>query len=191
MASHTEIEGLQLVGDPRHLGLFKSMSGLFPLLKLRHFRSFKPSKYHIRCLVSFGLCFLVLTESTLTNICESAYISDVDNGPPLNHRDRSTLYRRKRRPRSRALSLYKHFPERASNTAKSLLTLSPLATMFMFKVLVALAAAAISPLAYAVNSQTYTWKNVKIGGGGGFVPGIVFNPTEKVRTTRPNDGGIA
>lgn len=25
----------------------------------------------------------------------------------------------------------------------------------------------------------YAWKNVKIGGGGGFVPGIVFNPSEK------------
>jgi len=32
---------------------------------------------------------------------------------------------------------------------------------------------------HAVSSQTYNWKNVKIGGGGGFVPGIVFNPTEK------------
>ncbi|KDQ63817.1 carbohydrate-binding module family 1 protein [Jaapia argillacea MUCL 33604] len=27
--------------------------------------------------------------------------------------------------------------------------------------------------------QTYTWKNVKIGGGGGFVPNIVFNPTQQ------------
>ncbi|KAF9015345.1 hypothetical protein BDQ17DRAFT_1386098 [Cyathus striatus] len=35
------------------------------------------------------------------------------------------------------------------------------------------------PLAQAVSSQSYTWKNVKIGGGGGFVPGIIFNPTEK------------
>ncbi|KAF8922364.1 glycoside hydrolase family 74 protein [Mucidula mucida] len=25
----------------------------------------------------------------------------------------------------------------------------------------------------------YTWKNVKIGGGGGFIPGIVFNPSEQ------------
>ena len=39
-------------------------------------------------------------------------------------------------------------------------------------------AAAISLVA-AVSSQTYTWKNVKIGGGGGFVPGIIFNPSEK------------
>ncbi|KAF5368557.1 hypothetical protein D9758_002431 [Tetrapyrgos nigripes] len=39
--------------------------------------------------------------------------------------------------------------------------------------------AAIYPVASAVNSQSYTWKNVKIGGGGGFVPGIVFNPSAK------------
>lgn len=38
--------------------------------------------------------------------------------------------------------------------------------------------AAISIVA-AVSSQTYTWKNVKIGGGGGFVPNIVFNPSQK------------
>lgn len=31
----------------------------------------------------------------------------------------------------------------------------------------------------AVTSQAYTWKNVKIGGGGGFVPSIVFNPSQK------------
>ncbi|KAF9457081.1 Oligoxyloglucan reducing end-specific cellobiohydrolase [Collybia nuda] len=51
--------------------------------------------------------------------------------------------------------------------------------MLRLRFLAILAAAAISPLVYAVNSQSYTWKNVKIGGGGGFVPGIVFNPTEK------------
>ncbi|KKK27357.1 putative endoglucanase [Aspergillus rambellii] len=33
--------------------------------------------------------------------------------------------------------------------------------------------------AYAAASQSYTWKNVITGGGGGFVPGIVFNPSEK------------
>ena len=38
--------------------------------------------------------------------------------------------------------------------------------------------AAVS-IAAAVSSQSYTWKNVKIGGGGGFVPGIIFNPSEK------------
>ena len=29
------------------------------------------------------------------------------------------------------------------------------------------------------STQAYNWKNVKIGGGGGFVPGIVFNPSRK------------
>lgn len=38
---------------------------------------------------------------------------------------------------------------------------------------------ALVGLGYSVSSQTYTWKNVKIGGGGGFVPGIVFNPSQK------------
>lgn len=36
-----------------------------------------------------------------------------------------------------------------------------------------------APFTHAVSSQAYTWKNVKIGGGGGFVPGIVFNPSQK------------
>ena len=31
----------------------------------------------------------------------------------------------------------------------------------------------------AISTQSYKWKNVKIGGGGGFVPGIVFNPGQK------------
>lgn len=38
---------------------------------------------------------------------------------------------------------------------------------------------ALVQIAAAVSSQTYTWKNVKIGGGGGFVPNIVFNPSEQ------------
>lgn len=42
------------------------------------------------------------------------------------------------------------------------------------------AAAAAFPFAEAVSSQTYSWNNVKIGGGGGFIPSIVFNPSEKV-----------
>lgn len=45
--------------------------------------------------------------------------------------------------------------------------------------LLAIVLAATSSLVSAISSQTYTWKNVKIGGGGGFVPGIIFNPTEK------------
>ncbi|KAF9480067.1 Oligoxyloglucan reducing end-specific cellobiohydrolase [Pholiota conissans] len=51
--------------------------------------------------------------------------------------------------------------------------------MAKFQFLAAIISAAFTPLVDAVSSQTYTWKNVKIGGGGGFVPGIVFNPTQK------------
>ncbi|KAF8586883.1 glycoside hydrolase family 74 protein [Ramaria rubella] len=31
----------------------------------------------------------------------------------------------------------------------------------------------------AIGQQTLTWNNVRIGGGGGFVPNIVFNPSQK------------
>lgn len=48
-----------------------------------------------------------------------------------------------------------------------------------------------SPLAHAVSSQTYTWNNVKIGGGGGFVPNIIFNPTEKGLAYARTDIGIS
>lgn len=51
--------------------------------------------------------------------------------------------------------------------------------MRRISILATFAAAALAPLAQAVSSQNYTWKNVKIGGGGGFVPNIIFNPTEK------------
>ncbi|KAG2015598.1 CEL6 protein [Coprinopsis cinerea AmutBmut pab1-1] len=37
----------------------------------------------------------------------------------------------------------------------------------------------LSTYVAAAPSLSYTWKNVKIGGGGGFVPGIVFNTKEK------------
>lgn len=52
----------------------------------------------------------------------------------------------------------------------------------MFRLaLAAVTAVAIAlPFADAVSSQVYTWKNVKIGGGGGFIPSIVFNPSEEV-----------
>ncbi|KAF7339885.1 Oligoxyloglucan reducing end-specific cellobiohydrolase [Mycena venus] len=56
--------------------------------------------------------------------------------------------------------------------------------------LAVLVAAVAAPLVDAVASQAYTWKNVKIGGGGGFVPGIVFNPKEQgVAYARTDIGG--
>ncbi|EJT80148.1 xyloglucanase [Gaeumannomyces tritici R3-111a-1] len=49
-----------------------------------------------------------------------------------------------------------------------------------------LLAAAVAPIQAA-----FTWKNVKIGGGGGFVPGIVFHPTAKgVAYARTDIGGL-
>ncbi|KAF8973745.1 hypothetical protein BDZ97DRAFT_1912214 [Flammula alnicola] len=51
--------------------------------------------------------------------------------------------------------------------------------MAKFQILAAIISAALLPLVAAVSSQAYTWKNVKIGGGGGFVPGIIFNPSQK------------
>lgn len=37
----------------------------------------------------------------------------------------------------------------------------------------------------------FTWKNVRLGGGGGFVPGFVFHPTEKgLAYARTDIGGI-
>ncbi|KAI0724491.1 hypothetical protein C8T65DRAFT_734111 [Cerioporus squamosus] len=45
--------------------------------------------------------------------------------------------------------------------------------------LAALSVSAVVTVVTAVSSQVYTWKNVKIGGGGGFVPNIVFNPSQK------------
>lgn len=37
---------------------------------------------------------------------------------------------------------------------------------------------AFAPFATAA-SQPYLWKNVKIGGGGGFVPDVIFNPAQR------------
>ncbi|RPD82611.1 Oligoxyloglucan reducing end-specific cellobiohydrolase [Lentinus tigrinus ALCF2SS1-7] len=51
--------------------------------------------------------------------------------------------------------------------------------MFRSALLTALSVSAAATIVAAVSSQTYTWKNVKIGGGGGFVPNIVFNPSQK------------
>ena len=51
--------------------------------------------------------------------------------------------------------------------------------MFRSALLATLTISAVATIASAVSSQAYTWKNVKIGGGGGFVPNIVFNPSKK------------
>lgn len=56
----------------------------------------------------------------------------------------------------------------------------PFSAMAKIRVLAAVISAVIFPLVDAVSSQAYTWRNVKIGGGGGFIPGIVFNPSQKV-----------
>lgn len=53
------------------------------------------------------------------------------------------------------------------------------------------AAAVPTAPAPEVSTQAYTWKNVRIGGGGGFVPGIVFNPSEKgLAYLRTDIGGV-
>ncbi|THH34158.1 hypothetical protein EUX98_g40 [Antrodiella citrinella] len=44
--------------------------------------------------------------------------------------------------------------------------------------LLVLIAAAVT-VVLSVSPQSYSWQNVKIGGGGGFVPGIIFNPSQK------------
>ncbi|KAI0778119.1 hypothetical protein BD413DRAFT_465545 [Trametes elegans] len=51
--------------------------------------------------------------------------------------------------------------------------------MLRSTVLAVVSLSAVATLVSAVSSQSYTWKNVKIGGGGGFVPNIVFNPSQK------------
>ncbi|TVY88107.1 Xyloglucanase, partial [Lachnellula willkommii] len=51
--------------------------------------------------------------------------------------------------------------------------------MFVLNSVALVAASLLAGSINAFTSQTFTWKNVRIGGGGGFVPGIVFNPTTK------------
>jgi xyloglucan-specific exo-beta-1,4-glucanase len=51
--------------------------------------------------------------------------------------------------------------------------------MQFFQTAAILASALYSACVDAAASQAFTWKNVRIGGGGGFVPGIIFNPSLK------------
>ncbi|KAI5866029.1 glycoside hydrolase family 74 protein [Durotheca rogersii] len=49
----------------------------------------------------------------------------------------------------------------------------------------------LAAVAAARVNAAFTWQNVKIGGGGGFVPGIVFHPTAKgVAYARTDIGGL-
>jgi hypothetical protein len=42
-----------------------------------------------------------------------------------------------------------------------------------------------------ISTQSYKWQNVRIGGGGGFVPGIIFNPSQKgLAYARTDIGGV-
>ncbi|CAL3964570.1 unnamed protein product [Diplocarpon coronariae] len=51
--------------------------------------------------------------------------------------------------------------------------------MYLLQISALLVAGLLSSSIDAVASQAFIWKNVKIGGGGGFIPGIVFNPSAK------------
>src|SRR5262245_64326510 len=71
------------------------------------------------------------------------------------------------------------------NTSHALRTILSRATTVLLLSLIGIAATLVyrssvaSGPALAQTTETYTWRNVAIGGGGGFVPGIVFNTTEQ------------
>ncbi|KAF8597228.1 Oligoxyloglucan reducing end-specific cellobiohydrolase [Ceratobasidium sp. AG-I] len=64
-------------------------------------------------------------------------------------------------------------------------------TMFGLATCIAIAVASLRLAQAAPSAQAYKWNNVKIGGGGGFVPGIVFNTKEKgLAYARTDIGGL-
>src|SRR6266540_292946 len=71
------------------------------------------------------------------------------------------------------------------NTSHALRTILSRAATVLLLSLIGIAATLVyrssvaSDPALAQTTETYTWRNVAIGGGGGFVPGIVFNTTEQ------------
>lgn len=62
---------------------------------------------------------------------------------------------------------------------KSVIHKLSLVTLSMVLTGTALLVSHVDSTVQAAPSEKYMWKNVVTGGGGGFVPGIVFNPTEK------------
>src|SRR5215813_10063184 len=71
------------------------------------------------------------------------------------------------------------------NTSHALRTILSRAVTVLILSLIGIAAPLVyrssvaSDPALAQTTEAYTWRNVAIGGGGGFVPGIVFNTTEQ------------
>lgn len=66
-----------------------------------------------------------------------------------------------------------------------------LRTLLLAILSLGLAAALPNTPSLLVSTQPYTWKHVKIGGGGGFVPGIVFNPSQQgLAYARTDIGGV-
>src|SRR5215510_5232489 len=71
------------------------------------------------------------------------------------------------------------------NTSHALRTILSRATTVLLLCLIGISAMLVyrssvaSNHALAQTAETYTWRNVVIVGGGGFVPGIVFNTTEQ------------
>jgi xyloglucan-specific exo-beta-1,4-glucanase len=58
-------------------------------------------------------------------------------------------------------------------------------------VLSAVAVTLFNGVAFGQNSAGYTWTNVYTGGGGGYIPNIIFNPSQQnLIYTRTDIGGV-